>query len=82
MVAADLQQRRFAQWWPRIHGGEGVGLALLVVLETLRPPERLAYVLHDLLVPFDSLAPCLTARLGRRVSSPAAPAAASAVRPW
>src|ERR671914_714983 len=27
--------------------GEGVGLALQVVLETLSPPERVAFVLHD-----------------------------------
>jgi RNA polymerase sigma-70 factor (ECF subfamily) len=27
---------------------DSVGLALLVVLETLRPPERLAFVLHDM----------------------------------
>jgi RNA polymerase sigma-70 factor, ECF subfamily len=34
----------------------GVGLALLVVLETLTPPERLAYVLHDMFsVPFDQI---------------------------
>src|SRR5688500_3710337 len=32
---------------------EGVGLALLVVLDTLTPAERLAFVLHDLFaVPF------------------------------
>jgi RNA polymerase sigma-70 factor (ECF subfamily) len=35
-----------------------VGLALLVVLETLSPPERLAFVLHDMFaVPFDDIAP-------------------------
>ena len=35
-----------------------VGLALLVVLETLEPAERLAFVLHDLFaVPFDDIAP-------------------------
>jgi RNA polymerase sigma-70 factor (ECF subfamily) len=37
---------------------EGVGLALLVVLETLAPAERLAFVLHDLFaVPFEEIAP-------------------------
>ncbi len=37
---------------------EGVGLALLVVLETLAPAERVAFVLHDLFaVPFDQIAP-------------------------
>jgi len=36
---------------------EGVGLALLVVLETLTPAERLAFVLHDTFaVPFDQVA--------------------------
>jgi RNA polymerase sigma-70 factor (ECF subfamily) len=37
---------------------DAVGLALLVVLETLTPAERLAFVLHDMFgVPFDELAP-------------------------
>jgi RNA polymerase sigma factor (sigma-70 family) len=37
---------------------DSVGLALLVVLETLAPAERLAYVLHDMFaVPFDEIAP-------------------------
>jgi RNA polymerase sigma factor (sigma-70 family) len=37
---------------------ESVGLALLVVLETLDPAERLAFVLHDMFaVPFDAIAP-------------------------
>src|SRR5438270_6477893 len=36
---------------------DAVGLALLVVLETLSPPERLAFVLHDMFaVPFDEIA--------------------------
>jgi RNA polymerase sigma factor (sigma-70 family) len=36
---------------------EGVGLALLVVLDTLAPAERLAFVLHDMFaVPFDEIA--------------------------
>ncbi len=35
---------------------DSVGLALLVVLETLTPAERLAYVLHDMFsVPFDQI---------------------------
>src|SRR5215218_1499040 len=35
---------------------DSVGLALLVVLETLTPAERLAYVLHDVFsVPFDEI---------------------------
>ena len=37
---------------------DGVGLALLVVLEQLSPPERLAFVLHDMFaVPFEEIAP-------------------------
>jgi RNA polymerase sigma factor (sigma-70 family) len=36
---------------------DSVGLALLVVLETLKPAERLAFVLHDMFaVPFDEIA--------------------------
>ncbi|HWA74304.1 MAG TPA: sigma-70 family RNA polymerase sigma factor [Polyangiaceae bacterium] len=38
--------------------GDSVGLALLVVLDTLSPPERLAFVLHDLFdLPFEEIAP-------------------------
>jgi RNA polymerase sigma factor (sigma-70 family) len=37
---------------------DSVGLALLVVLDTLTPAERLAFVLHDMFgVPFDEIAP-------------------------
>jgi RNA polymerase sigma factor (sigma-70 family) len=37
---------------------ESVGLALLVVLETLAPAERLAFVLHDMFdVPFEEIGP-------------------------
>src|ERR671917_669290 len=37
---------------------DSVGLALLVVLETLGPAERLAFVLHDMFaVPYDEIAP-------------------------
>ena len=37
---------------------DSISLALLVVLETLAPPERLAFVLHDMFdVPFDEIAP-------------------------
>jgi RNA polymerase sigma-70 factor (ECF subfamily) len=36
---------------------DSVGLALLIVLEMLAPPERLAFVLHDMFaVPFDEIA--------------------------
>lgn len=39
---------------------DSVGLALLVVLETLEPAERLAFVLHDMFaVPFDDIASIL-----------------------
>jgi RNA polymerase sigma-70 factor (ECF subfamily) len=37
---------------------DSVGLALLVVLDTLSPPERVAFVLHDLFdLPFEEIAP-------------------------
>jgi RNA polymerase sigma factor (sigma-70 family) len=63
---------------------DSVGLALLVVLETLGPAERLAFVLHDLFaVPYDDIAPVvgrtptatrqLASRARRRVQG-AAPA--------
>jgi RNA polymerase sigma-70 factor (ECF subfamily) len=39
---------------------DSVGLALLVVLDTLAPAERLAFVLHDVFgVPFDQIGPIL-----------------------
>jgi RNA polymerase sigma factor (sigma-70 family) len=61
---------------------DSVGLALLVVLETLEPAERLALVLHDMFaVPFDEIAPIvgrspaaarqLASRARRRVQSAA-----------
>ena len=40
---------------------DSVGLALLVVLDTLTPPERLAFVLHDMFgVPFEEIAEILS----------------------
>lgn len=37
---------------------DGIGLALLVVLETLAPAERVAFVLHDIFgMPFEEIAP-------------------------
>ena len=40
---------------------DSVGLALLVVLETLTPSERLAFVLHDMFaVPFEEIAAIMT----------------------
>ena len=45
---------------------DAVGLALLVVLETLPPAERLAFVLHDLFaVPFEEIAPIVAPLRGR-----------------
>ncbi|MDI5979256.1 sigma-70 family RNA polymerase sigma factor, partial [Amycolatopsis magusensis] len=39
---------------------DAVGLALLVVLESLNPAERLAFVLHDLFgLPFEQIAPIM-----------------------
>jgi RNA polymerase sigma factor (sigma-70 family) len=38
--------------------GDSIGLALLVVLDSLSPAERVAFVLHDVFaVPFDEIAP-------------------------
>ena len=61
---------------------DSVGLALLVVLDTLTPAERLAFVLHDLFaMPFTEVAAVPGARRTRRGSSPAGPGAGYAVRP-
>ena len=39
---------------------DSVGVAMLVVLETLTPAERVAFVLHDMFnVPFDEIAPVI-----------------------
>jgi RNA polymerase sigma-70 factor, ECF subfamily len=39
---------------------DSVGLALMVVLDTLTPPERVAFVLHDLFaVPYEEIGPLL-----------------------
>ncbi|GGE92975.1 sigma-70 family RNA polymerase sigma factor [Mycetocola zhadangensis] len=55
--------------------GDSVGLALLVVLDTLTPTERLAFVLHDIFaVPFGDVATILA------VSEPAARQLASRAR--
>jgi RNA polymerase sigma-70 factor (ECF subfamily) len=44
--------------WHDIDMADSVGAALLVVLETLAPAERLAFVLHDMFaVPFEEIAP-------------------------
>ncbi len=63
---------------------DSVGLALQIVLDTLGPAERLAFVLHDMFdLPFDEIAPMvgrtpeaarqLASRARRRVRSPGAP---------
>ncbi len=63
---------------------DSVGLALLIVLETLTPAERLAFVLHDMFaIPFEEIAPVvgrspeatrqLASRARRRVRGAAAP---------
>jgi RNA polymerase sigma-70 factor (ECF subfamily) len=51
---------------------DGVGIALLVVLETLSPSERVAFVLHDIFaVPFDEIAALLerTPEAARQLAS-------------
>jgi RNA polymerase sigma factor (sigma-70 family) len=64
---------------------DSVGLALLVVLDTLSPAERLAFVLHDMFdLPFDEIAPMvgrspeaarqLASRARRRVRGAEVPA--------
>ena len=63
---------------------DAIGLALLVVLETLDPAERLAFVLHDMFdLPFEEIAPMvgktpaaarqLASRARRRVRGAATP---------
>jgi RNA polymerase sigma factor (sigma-70 family) len=51
---------------------DSVGLALLVVLDTLSPAERLAFVLHDMFaVPFEEIAPIVerTPAAARKLAS-------------
>jgi RNA polymerase sigma factor (sigma-70 family) len=70
---------------------DAVGAALLVVLETLTPAERLAFVLHDMFaVPFEEIAPIvertpaaarqLASRARRRVQGTSAPENADLTR--
>src|SRR3954468_14074285 len=72
--------------------GDAVGIALLVVLETLTPAERLAFVLHDMFgVPFEEIAPMvdrtpaaarqLASRAGRRARGGAPSPDAAPARP-
>jgi RNA polymerase sigma factor (sigma-70 family) len=77
-AAADDAREREADM------ADSVGTALLVVLETLTPAERLAFVLHDMFaVPFEEIAPIvdrspaaarqLASRARRRVQGAPAP---------
>jgi RNA polymerase sigma factor (sigma-70 family) len=70
---------------------DSVGLALLVVLNTLSPPERLAFVLHDMFdLSFEEIGPMvgrsataarqLASRARRRVQDAAVPPDADAAR--
>jgi RNA polymerase sigma factor (sigma-70 family) len=70
---------------------DSVGVALLVVLDTLTPAERLAFVLHDLFgMPFDEIGPIvgrsaaatkqLASRARRRVRGSSSPADAGRAR--
>jgi RNA polymerase sigma factor (sigma-70 family) len=70
---------------------DSVGVALLVVLDTLTPAERLSFVLHDLFaMPFDEIGPIvgrspaaakqLASRARRRVRGSPAPSAAGKAR--
>jgi len=70
---------------------DSVGLALLVVLDTLAPAERLAFVLHDMFdLPFEEIGPMvgrspaaarqLASRARRRVQGAAVPPDADAAR--
>ena len=60
---------------------DSVGLALLVVLETLTPSERLAFVLHDMFaVPFDEIGDDRRAQPGRGPSAREPRSAAGAGR--
>ncbi len=72
---------------------DAVGLALIVVLETLAPAERLAYVLHDMFaVPFEEIAAIverspeaarqLASRARRRIRGAAPPPDADLSAQW
>jgi RNA polymerase sigma-70 factor (ECF subfamily) len=72
---------------------DSVGLALLIVLETLSPAERLAFVLHDMFaVPFEAIAPIverspeatrqLASRARRRVRGAAPVSDADVTAQW
>jgi RNA polymerase sigma-70 factor (ECF subfamily) len=69
MLRSRRSRREFylSSWEPEVTGGgpeqetvlaDSVGWALMVVLDTLNPAERVAFVLHDLFaVPFEEIAP-------------------------
>jgi RNA polymerase sigma factor (sigma-70 family) len=78
---------RERELWPEEEAllADSVGLALLVVLDTLAPAERLAFVLHDMFaLPFEEIAPMvgrtpaaarqLASRARRRVKGADVPA--------
>jgi RNA polymerase sigma factor (sigma-70 family) len=83
-VPAPIAEREY-EFEHQTELADGVGLALLVVLETLAPAERVAFVLHDMFdLPFDEIAQIvgrspaaarqLASRARRRVQgSPATP---------
>lgn len=93
-VAPDAAPERVAVTSPEDEAllADSVGLALLVVLDTLAPAERLAFVLHDVFaVPFEEIAPIvgrtpvaarqLASRARRRVQSdPAVPDTSAATQ--
>jgi RNA polymerase sigma factor (sigma-70 family) len=60
---------------------DSIGLALLIVLDTLSPAERVAFVLHDMFgVPFEEIAPIVGRNAPAARSWQAARAAASSER--
>jgi RNA polymerase sigma-70 factor (ECF subfamily) len=72
---------------------DSVGMALLIVLDTLPPAERLAFVLHDIFaVPFDEIGPVLdrssaaakqlASRARQRLRGTGAPSVAPAAAPF
>ncbi|MET0580051.1 MAG: sigma-70 family RNA polymerase sigma factor [Ilumatobacteraceae bacterium] len=60
-VAVDVWPESTSGHDDPVHGAvlaDAVGMALLVVLDSLSPPERVAFVLHDMFgVPFEEIAP-------------------------
>ena len=75
-AAAGVSHADASSCWPGPEDqallGAEVGAALQVVLDTLEPRERLAFVLHDLFaVPFDEIAPVVdtTSAAARQLAS-------------